>query len=264
MPTLSAKLLKSILGTTAARLGLYKRTFASKLVIVAFHRVNDQLPPDDLTCTSTAFREFCEFFRDHFRVVPLSQQIDALHAGRAMDGTMSITFDDGYLDNFEVAAPILRELQLPATFFVSTGFIGSNHVPFWDKDLPFQPGWMNWDQVRQLAADGFDIGAHTHTHLNMGVEPTEKVAAELALCRQTLERELGRQTDLFVYPFGGRQNIRDETLALVQKAGFRCSASCYGGINSSGSDPYRLNRIPISIWFKTPDQFGFEVMAGRA
>ena len=74
-----------------------------------------------------------------------------------MGGSLSITFDDGYLDNYEIAAPILREVGLSATFFVTTNFIGSEFVPFWDSDLPQQPGWMSWKQVRELADHGFEI-----------------------------------------------------------------------------------------------------------
>ena len=49
---------------------------------------------------------------------------------------MSITFDDGYRDNHEIAAPILKDLGLHSTFFITSGYIESNVVPFWDKELP--------------------------------------------------------------------------------------------------------------------------------
>src|SRR5262249_24116681 len=110
------KRLKSMLGRTAAAVGLYERDFKEKMLIVAFHRVNDELAEDGLTCRSAKFQAFCEFFAEHFRVCSLADQVASHHSGVDMGGTLSITFDDGYRDNCEVAAPILKRLGLPATF----------------------------------------------------------------------------------------------------------------------------------------------------
>ena len=150
-----------MLGHAAGAAGLLRRDFRSKMIIVAFHRVRDDLPEDGLTVSSAKFEKFCEFFRSQFKVVPLAEQVAACGSDKNMGGTLSITFDDGYRDNFEVAAPILRKLGLPATFFVTTGFIGSQTVAPWDRNLPRQPGWMDWDQLRALVSEGFEIGCHT-------------------------------------------------------------------------------------------------------
>jgi peptidoglycan/xylan/chitin deacetylase (PgdA/CDA1 family) len=255
--------LKTIFGKAAAVSGAYKRAFQSKMTVVTFHRVTDQIPEDGLTCSPTKFAKFCEFFGRHFTVLPLSEQIARCHTGRRLGGTLSITFDDGYRNNFEIAAPILRSYNLPATFFVTTGFIGTDHVPAWDRALPVQPGWMTWDQVRALAAMGFEIGNHTDSHLDIGNADLEKVRAELELSSQTLHEALGRPARLFAYPFGGREHITEEARTLVRKLGFDCCVSSYGGLNSTEPDPYHIERVSIAGWFKTPDQFGFEFVAGK-
>src|ERR1700704_1763690 len=170
---------KDVLGRLAGMTGLYTRRFRSQATIVAFHRVNDQLAADGLTCSSAKFEAFLKFFRKHFRVMPLSALLASCRAGEYVGGTLVITFDDGYRDNFERAAPILRKLQLPATFFVTTGFIGSQLVPPWDTHLSQQPGWMNWDQVRALASMGFEIGSHTDSHLDLGTANPEAIRADL-------------------------------------------------------------------------------------
>jgi peptidoglycan/xylan/chitin deacetylase (PgdA/CDA1 family) len=257
------KRLKSILGGVAGAAGLYTRSFRSKMCIIAFHRVNDQLPEDGLTCSSAKFAAFCRFFHDNFRVLSLAQQIAAVRAGENMGGTLSITFDDGYLDNFEVAAPILRALGLPATFFITTGFIETNVVPLWDRQLSAQPGWMQWDQVRALARQGFEIGCHTDSHIDMGTADSKTVRNELEVSMNRLYKELGTALPLFAYPFGGRGNISTESLALVREMGFMCCASCYGGTNEPAEDPFNLKRIPVAEWFATPHQFGYELLMGR-
>lgn len=258
------KRLKAGLGRVAATTGLYSREFRSKMFIMAFHRVNDQMEEDDLTCSSRKFAEFCAFFREHFNVIPLADQVAGCRDGRDMGGTLSITFDDGYRDNVEVAAPILRRLGLPATFFITTGFINTKIVPLWDRHLPAHPGWMDWDQVRLLAAQGFEIGCHTVTHIDMGTSDAKTVRMELEVSRRKLHDEVGNPSRLFAYPFGGRQNICEAALELVREAGFDCCVSCYGGVNAHPADPFRLKRVAIAEWFSTPNQFGFELMLGRA
>ena len=112
------KRLKSAMGRVAGLTGAYERCFRSQMTIVAFHRVNDLLADDSLTCSPAKFETFCRFFRQHFRVVSLSEQVAASRMGSDMGGTLSITFDDGYLDNVEVAAPILFLLS-PASSWLN-------------------------------------------------------------------------------------------------------------------------------------------------
>jgi peptidoglycan/xylan/chitin deacetylase (PgdA/CDA1 family) len=255
--------MKSIIGRVAGFSGAYPRAFRSTMLSVAFHRINCTLAEDSLTCSPAKFEAFCKFFGKCARVVPLSEQVAACHQGRELSGTVSITFDDGYLDNFEVAAPILRSLGLPATFFITSGFVGSRVVAPWDVDLVRQPGWMSWDNVRSLVSQGFEIGAHTATHIDMGRADGETMRAELELSRQRIKEELGISAQLFAYPFGGPENISERARDLVRELGFICCASCYGGVNTVGTSAYHLKRIPIAEWFATPDQFGFEFVMGR-
>jgi peptidoglycan/xylan/chitin deacetylase (PgdA/CDA1 family) len=258
-----SKKLKTVLGRAAGLSGTYARDFRSKMTIVAFHRVNDLLPVDGLTCSSAKFESFCRFFQKYFQVLPVAEQVLGCSAGRDMGGTLSITFDDGYLDNYEVAAPILRRLGLPATFFITTGFIASKSVAPWDAGLPTHPGWMNWDQVRGLRKQGFDIGCHTDRHIDLASTDPRIVREDLAMSKRKLKEEVGITAELFAYPFGGRQHISASALELVREAGFVCCASCFGGVNSAGADPFLLNRIGVAEWFDSPDQFGFELVTNR-
>jgi peptidoglycan/xylan/chitin deacetylase (PgdA/CDA1 family) len=257
------KKLKTVLGRAAAFAGMYSRRFRSSMTIVAFHRVNDSQAQDGLTCSPDKFLAFCKFFQQHFRVVPLSHQVAACRTGRDMGGTLSITFDDGYRDNFTVAAPVLRELGLPATFFVTTSFIGSRTIPPWDAHLAVPPSWMTWDHLRALQAQGFEIGCHTDTHIDMGSAAPGTIRAELAISKRKIREELGVAPELFAYPFGGREHITEISRSLVREASFTCCASCHGGVNLPIADPYALKRIGIAEWFDTPDQFGFELIMNR-
>ena len=243
--------------------GLHRLVLGNAGVIVAFHRVNDLLPEDGLTVSSHKFDKFCRFFRKYFDVVTLDDFVTRLESGDGLAGSLAITFDDGYLDNFEVAAPILGKYSLPATFFVVTGFLGSAIVPEWNARLPRQPGWMTWDQVGQLSREGFDIAAHTRTHVDLGKVNGTTAATEILGARDDLFRALGRVSQHFAYPYGQRSHLLEGNRRLIQDAGFRSCMSCHGGLAPAGTDPFRLQRVPISAWFRNPSQWAFEVLSGR-
>ena len=257
------KTLKSAAGRAAEAAGVMMRRPRNAMTIVTFHRINDELPEDGLTCCSRKFTAFCRFFLKYFRVVPLSAQIEASRNGRNMGGTLSVTFDDGYADNYTVAAPILKTMGIPATFFVTTGFIDSSVVPVWDDRLRVPQHWMSWEQVRQLVAQGFDVGSHTDGHINLATSDPAMIRADLEASRTKLEQELGTPPRLFAYPFGGEDDISDNARELIRRAGFDCCLSCFGGVNSLGSDPYHLRRISIGEWFASPHQFALEFILGR-
>ncbi|HUA88745.1 MAG TPA: polysaccharide deacetylase family protein [Steroidobacteraceae bacterium] len=250
---------KTVLGAAAGLRGRYARDLRST-VIVAFHRIDDRVADDPIGCTAARFERFCKFFRSQFRVLPLPQLLADSAAGKDVGGTLAITFDDGYSDNFEIAAPILRKYGLPATFFVATGWIGTENVAPWDRELPVRFRWMSWDQVRSLAAQGFDVASHTHTHIDMGKADAPTMKAELDLSKRTLTERLGAYSKVFAYPFGGTANVTDASIELVRACGFECCLSCHGGINDGGADPFRLKRVPIGSWYASPGQLGYELL----
>jgi peptidoglycan/xylan/chitin deacetylase (PgdA/CDA1 family) len=258
------KSLKRFVGRVAGATGVFRRNFRSQMFIVAFHRVNDKLAADGLTVSAAGFEAFCDFFSRYFTVVPLSEEVAGCHRGNAMGGTLSITLDDGYLDNFEVAAPILKRRRLPASLLVSSGFIGTDYVAPWDRGLRDPPKWMTWEQLRELSRQGFEVGSHTHKHINLATTNPAGVRADITASRETLERELGRPARLFAYPFGNRESISEYSRRMVRDAGFDCCLACFGGANYGIADPYYLNRIGIAEWFATPEQFGLELLMNRA
>ena len=112
------------------------------LRILAYHRVMPLPDPDsyefDMELISTSpedFREQMRRLKKYFRPMRLTDIVAALDAGEALPpDTVAVTFDDGYDDNYHIAAPILDEVGVPATFFVSTGHL--------DTGRPYAYDWL--------------------------------------------------------------------------------------------------------------------------
>lgn len=255
--------LKAALGRVAYGTGLYRRFFRRKAVVVLFHRVDDRYPGNPISCTAAEFRAYCDFFRRYFIVVPLAELLAKLERGEDVSRHLVITFDDGYKDNHDIAAAELRARGLPATFFIATNFIGSDRVPWWDAEAGITPQWMTWEDVRALREQEFEIGAHTMNHVDLGVVVGAEAMREIAGSGERLEQELGAPVPFFTYPYGRPHQITEENRAAVREAGFACCMSAFGGTVAPGADPYRIRRVPISPWFASPYQFGFETMLER-
>ena len=233
-------------------------------LVVAFHRVQETTADaDGLTVDVATFERYGRFFRDHFRVTPLRVLVDKLERGLGVDRELAITFDDGYRDNFEQAAPVLERLGLPATFFVVTDWMGTDVVPWWDRQQGVRHPWMTWEQVRMLQQKGFDIGAHTRTHADLGRVADSDAKEEILGSRLELEDRLGTAVELFAYPYGAPNNLLERNRELIKDAGFRCCCSCFGGLNGRGSDPFQLRRVAVSSWYGSPHRFGFDVALRR-
>lgn len=252
--------IKATLGRLTYRSGIHVAAWHNRAVIALFHRVDDRYVDDPITCPRVQFTAFCDFFARHFKVIALSELLDLLRRGADISRRAVITFDDGYRDNYRFAAPELRRRGLPACFFVATELIGTETTPWWDAAHSIRSEWMSWDEVRDLRAQGFEIGSHTMSHADCGRITGEEAMREIVGSKARLEAELGSPVMHFAYPFGDPDHMTEQNLELVRAAGFGCCLAAHGGIVSSNDGVYRLRRVPINGWYRSPYQFGFEAL----
>jgi len=101
----------------------------AKLPILIFHRVlpqHDELFPNEVEVHR--FEQICSWLKRWFQVLPLEKAVDLMRAGNLPERAVCITFDDGYADNHDLAMPILRAYDLPATFFIATGYLDGGRM----------------------------------------------------------------------------------------------------------------------------------------
>ena len=118
-------------------------------IILMYHRItnkekdnSDGIQPG-MYVSPRSFRSHLKYLKKNYTVLPLSKLIDRHNNGLTLKGYCSITFDDGWLDNYSEAYPLLREYKLPATIFLATGYIGTNEM-FWPEKLVYYLSQVNF------------------------------------------------------------------------------------------------------------------------
>jgi peptidoglycan/xylan/chitin deacetylase (PgdA/CDA1 family) len=121
----------------------------------------------------------------------------ARYPGNAQ-AALTITCDDGYLDQYTLALPMLDRLGLPATFFVNPGAVAD--------DAAVEAKTLSWARWREVAASGHEIGNHTVTHADLRKLGKDTVAIEREVieAKRMLEEKLGVKVESFAYPFDAR------------------------------------------------------------
>jgi peptidoglycan/xylan/chitin deacetylase (PgdA/CDA1 family) len=105
--------------------------------------------------------------------------------------------------------------------------------------LPEQGDLMNWDEVREMAKNGIEFGAHTLGHVVLTHEPLERVAREVLESKERIERELGTPVRDFAYCNGW---YSDEVIRVLKDHGFRSAVTTEDMPNRMGGDPFTLKR----------------------
>ena len=240
-------------GLYAGAFGLTKigaiRTLAPRITVLLYHRVSDSVR-DNLTVGVAQFDRQIALLRANCQVLSIEEVVSVDRVSPAPKPMVCVTFDDGYLDNYTNAAPILQRHGVPAAFFVSTGIIDtSSSFPHdilrGNAPIPV----MRWEQLRLMKKNGFSIGSHSVSHIDCAAEPEEKVRSELLQSREQLASELGQQQMIFAYPYGGRQHMTNARLALVKESGYSGCLSAYGGTNIGNVDRFNVLRRGINWEF---------------
>jgi peptidoglycan/xylan/chitin deacetylase (PgdA/CDA1 family) len=185
--------------------------------------------------TPAAFETQLRLFKSRqFRFVSLSDYLSAMSSGDpAFSRVATVTFDDGWRDNFDYAFPILQRQGIPATFFVVSGEM---------RDVA-PARRMTCEHLRALKAAGMTIGAHTRTHPNLTMLNTSQLVSEIHGCKADLEAVLCDSVDFLAYP-GGRFNR--EVVAACQAAGFLAACSVINWGQNSDESRFWLYREVFS------------------
>ncbi|MCE1171772.1 MAG: polysaccharide deacetylase family protein [Azovibrio sp.] len=229
------------------------------LPILMYHHVSPN--PGLVTLSPAAFREQMAWLARSGWHTPGAREIEAFHQGQPLPRkSVVITFDDGYLDNWVHAQPVLAEFQLKALLFISTDWIGSGPLRQGPQECPDHRSckariaagdrdgvMLRWAEVEAMAAAGtFEFHSHSHTHtrwdrqLPPGSARQEALAADLARSREILIQRLGSCSRHLCWPQG---YYDPDYVATAQSQGFDHLYTTERRLNAADQPPLRLGRI---------------------
>lgn len=217
--------------------------------ILVYHHVAPEWPADfegrTITVLSSDFEAELAYMKGAgYTSITLAELANAMFYGLPLpDKPVIMTFDDGYEDNFAHAFPLLQEYGFVGSFAVVTGFLG-------------HPGYMTWDEVRQMADAGMEFVSHSANHVDLGAAAPDQAAAEVRDSRRTIQEKVSRPAQALVYPYGepfahGSAEAQDRVAELLRQEGYVLGVTnplpnTWPEVKQDASAPYRLKRVMVS------------------
>jgi peptidoglycan/xylan/chitin deacetylase (PgdA/CDA1 family) len=219
----------------------------SVVPIFLYHQI-DQLPPEKnpigMATAPHHFEAQMRYLHENgYRSIALKELLDAYHTKRTFaPKTFVITFDDGYLDNYATAFPIMQQYGFTATIFLVADLVGK-HTDWEGQREPYT--LMSWQHVDEMRRHGFDFGSHTRTHINLKKADVAIAKNEIVTSRQIIQDKTGASVYALAYPY---EAFYPQHCQMVQEAGYL--GAC--GSPAEAESPYNLWR---------EECFGYETMA---
>lgn len=219
------------------------RSGRAPVLVLFYHRVADD-HPTPWSCSNAVFRRQMLWLKRRFEMVSLAEAQRRIRSGHNHHPTVAITFDDGYADNCREALPLLLRERIPCTYFVSTRYVFEG-LPFpHDVALGHRFAPNTVAQLRELAAAGIDIGAHTRTHPDLGrIHDPGRLHDEVVAAGEELQAAVGKPVRFFAFPFGLFGNLNAAAFHMAYDAGYEGVCSAYGAMNFPGDDAFHIQRI---------------------
>jgi peptidoglycan/xylan/chitin deacetylase (PgdA/CDA1 family) len=211
-------------GRVLAPAGAFKRLPTTAALYFPFY--HDVLPQ-----YARDLRRHLQAYQERGSLVSWDEALDVLGGRRAMARPMfCLSFDDGHITWRDVVAPLLDDLGVRATFFVTSDLIG-------------RPGNLTWADVRDLADAGHRIGSHTVTHPRLSDESDAVATREINDSKAAIEAGTGLEVRDFAAPYGAPfVDFSDRDVELVRSAGYRSFATTARLPMHAGDSPMWIQR----------------------
>ena len=205
--------------------------------ILVYHRIGQENSFDGLIVSKKSFTEQMEYIRRRHQPFLLGELVQRLLEKKAIPPrAVAVTFDDGYLDTFKTAFPILQHTKIPATIFITTGYVDGK--VFSRQNAPM----LSWKMIKQMQDSGIEIGAHTLTHPNLTQCTRQEIKRQMVGSRNRLEEKLRKPVRLFAYPYGGSRSFNATVRLCAREAGFLGARTTLPGSNGPDTDLFTLRR----------------------
>jgi peptidoglycan/xylan/chitin deacetylase (PgdA/CDA1 family) len=242
---------------------LPRKACETEFGILAYHRISPvqpNYPPPTINVSPDRFREqITGLVRQGFEFLPLQQVLQMCAAGESLPPRSTVlTFDDGFESVYEFAWPTLRELGVPSTMFLTTGFL-DHQTPFpfdtWGRtysdrvpSICYRP--LSHSQCIEMADTGLvELGAHTHTHAYFR-NRDEEFRSDMEVCLDYFQKRFGIARPSFAFPFGKPSLgfARPSSVEVARKLGVICSLTTEAVSARTSDSPFSWGRFNVYDW----------------
>jgi peptidoglycan/xylan/chitin deacetylase (PgdA/CDA1 family) len=216
-----------------------------KVPILYYHYIGNNPNPadkarDDLSVTPDKFDAQLGYLQhDGYTPIDLNTLFEAIRNQGTLPGKpIILTFDDGYIDFYVNAYPILRKYNFKAVVFIPTGLVDTGY-------------YLKWEQIKEMAGSGIiEFEAHSITHPNLVALTADKAAFEIIESKRVLTEKLGKPVNFFAYPYGAST---PQLWNIVKNDGFLAGFGTWPSAIQAEGYIYNLPRIRIAGGYSLED-----------
>lgn len=222
--------------TTANENGV-TRNDQIKIPVICYHSINkDPSGKSPIIISPEKFRQHLKAIKDNgYTTLTMKQFNDYILGDKPIpEKSVLITFDDGYMDNYINAFPILKEFNMNATIFVISSYLDGKE-------------YMSPSNVKEMSDYGIDIESHTVSHLRLSELSYEQQLNELKISKEALEKLTGKPVVSIAYPEG---KYNADTTKAVSEVGYSMGFTIDRGYVGIGDDVAKLNRMCVDYTYK--------------
>lgn len=203
-------------------------TVPSGVPILMYHSISDEKNNDAVVSRERFAEQMAYLFDQKFTPISMEQLYAYVSKGQPLPPKpVVITFDDGYLDTYEIAMPILQRYKFKSVVFIPPTDVAQR---------------LTWKQIQEMKSSGMEIASHSLTHRDMETLSPVQQAEEIQKAQEILDRILNQNTRYFCYPYGG---YNSDTIRLLKEKGYLLAVTMNPGWAKQGDDPLTLRRIWI-------------------
>lgn len=221
---------------------LYSLKGKNTATILIYHLV-DNIPKYSISPKN--FENQIRYLNSKKKVIPLTELVSNIKNNKKNPkGSIIITFDDGYKNNYVNAYPVLKKYNMPFTIFLATDYIGHNKKKWEGYEM------LSWEDVKEMAKNNVSFGAHTCSHCKLTDVSQEVATKEIIESKHIIENKIGKKIDFFSFPYGRRGCYSEKIKQILKENGFECAVTANYGKNYLGSDLFELKRIGVNepLW----------------
>ena len=235
--------------------------------VLMYHHINPH-KGDMVTTTPETFKKQMKYLHEAgYKTLNTKELLSYIKGDLLLkEKAVLITFDDGWLDNYIHAFPVLKQYKINATIFLVTNWIdeASDKILPLDSHIPTHVESsklvkenqgnnvvLNWELIREMADSGLvEFHSHTKSHRKCTKIAEHDLSEELSESKKIIEKQVGKACDCICWPMG---RYNDSAINIANAIGYKAMFTTDHGVNIENSNPNIIKRIAVKnsmLWFR--------------